>query len=83
MSGDNSVRRFRTWKFSLALYTSILPEAMSGLHPSYDPTSSFTPVLPCAYQLCNHGWAQSGLPSGLNCFPKEQYRDEFKAPTES
>ena len=34
MSGDNSVRRVRTWKFSHALYTSILPEARSGLHPT-------------------------------------------------
>ena len=34
MSGDNSVRRFRTWKFSHTLYTSILPEARSGLHPT-------------------------------------------------
>jgi hypothetical protein len=34
MSGDNSVRRFRTWKFSHTLCTSILPEAMSGLHPT-------------------------------------------------
>ena len=34
MSGDNSVRRVRTWKFSRALYTSILPEARSGLHPT-------------------------------------------------
>jgi hypothetical protein len=34
MSGDNSVRRVRTWKFSHTLYTSILPEARSGLHPT-------------------------------------------------
>ena len=26
------MRRFRTWKFSHTLYTSILPEARSGLH---------------------------------------------------
>ena len=41
MSGDISVRRVRTWKFSHALYTSILPEARSGLHP----TSTIDPFL--------------------------------------
>ncbi len=28
------MRRVRTWKFSHTLYTSILPEARSGLHPT-------------------------------------------------
>ena len=34
MSKHNSVSRNRTWKFSHSLYTSILPDAVSGLHPT-------------------------------------------------
>ena len=34
MSKHNSVSRNRTWKFSHSLYTSILPDAASGLHPT-------------------------------------------------
>jgi hypothetical protein len=34
MSKHNSVSRSHTWKFSHSLYTSILPEARSGLHPT-------------------------------------------------
>ena len=34
MSRDNPVPRFRTWNFSHTLYTSILPEATRGLHPT-------------------------------------------------
>ena len=34
MSRDNPVPRCRTWNFSHTLYTSILPEATRGLHPT-------------------------------------------------
>ena len=33
MSSDSPVGRFRTWRFSHILYTSLLPEAASGLGP--------------------------------------------------
>jgi hypothetical protein len=41
MSRDNPVRRCRTWNFSHTLYTSILPEATRGVHP----TSTIDPVV--------------------------------------
>ena len=41
MSRDTHVPRYRTWNFSHTLYTSILPEAARGLHP----TSTIDPVV--------------------------------------
>ena len=42
--------------------------------------ASFRPYLSLAYQVCNHGWTQSGLPSGLNL---RTTSDEFLAPVDA